>query len=71
MSRRQVSLGRDWQSALDRARCAFRQLFGIPDYGRYITHMQHKHPGAPLLSEREFHAVAIDRRYGGSRPKCC
>lgn len=47
------------------------QVFGMPDFDRYREHMQAKHPGAPLLSEREFHAMAIDRRYGAARPRCC
>ena len=52
-------------------RQALRQVFGIPDFERYRAHMQERHPGAPLLSEREFHAMAIDRRYGAARPRCC
>jgi uncharacterized short protein YbdD (DUF466 family) len=48
-----------------------RQMFGIPDFDRYRAHMQATHPGAPVLSEREFHAMAIDRRYGAARPRCC
>jgi uncharacterized short protein YbdD (DUF466 family) len=52
-------------------RRALRQVFGIPDFDRYREHMHAKHPGAPLLSEREFHAMAIDRRYGSARPRCC
>jgi len=53
------------------ARRAFLQVFGIPDFERYREHMHAKHPGAPLLSEREFHAHAIDRRYGAAKPRCC
>ncbi len=52
-------------------RRACRQMFGIPDFERYRAHMQEKHPGAPLMSEREFCAAAIDRRYGTGRPRCC
>jgi uncharacterized short protein YbdD (DUF466 family) len=52
-------------------RRALRQVFGIPDFDRYREHMQARHPDAPLLSEREFHAMAIDRRYGAARPRCC
>lgn len=52
-------------------RRGLKQLFGIPDFDRYREHMQIKHPGTPLLSEREFHAMAIDRRYGAGRPRCC
>lgn len=60
-----------WQSRLERTRRAIRQLFGIPDYARYVEHMQRRHPDMPLVSEREYHSIAIERRYGGSRPKCC
>ncbi len=56
---------------LQRLRRALRQMFGIPDFDRYREHMQARHPGVPLLSEREFHAMAIDRRYGAARPRCC
>jgi len=59
--------GARWQAI----RRALRQMFGIPDFDRYREHMRTKHPGAPLLSEREFHAMAIDRRYGAARPRCC
>ena len=48
-----------------------RQLIGIPDFERYLAHMRATHPGEPALSEREFHARAIDRRYGAGRPGCC
>ena len=56
---------------LQRLRQACRQMFGIPDFDRYLAHMHARHPDAPVLSEREFHAMAIDRRYGASRPRCC
>jgi len=52
-------------------RRAFRQMFGIPDFDRYVEHMQLRHPGEPVLSERKFYAMAIDRRYGAARPRCC
>ena len=48
-----------------------RQVFGIPDYERYIAHMAAQHPDAPLLSRREFFAQSIDRKYGKSGPRCC
>ncbi|RDK00280.1 YbdD/YjiX family protein [Paraburkholderia lacunae] len=47
------------------------QLFGIPDYERYVEHMASHHPGEPLLSRRVFCARAIDRKYGGNGPRCC
>ena len=60
-----------WRSRLQALRQAGRQMFGIPDFDHYRAHMQAKHPDAPLLSERDFHAMAIDRRYGAARPRCC
>ena len=62
------------ESVLDRMRgirqiC--RQLFGIPDYERYLAHAAEHHPGAPVLSRRDFCAQAIERKYGKSGPRCC
>jgi len=56
---------------MQKIRQACRQLFGIPDYDRYLAHVRANHPDEPILSEREFHALAIDRRYGGMSPRCC
>jgi len=58
----------DWRA---RVRRAYLQVFGIPDYTRYLDHMGAHHPGAPLLSERAFHAQAIDRKYRKSGARCC
>lgn len=48
-----------------------RQVFGIPDYERYLAHAAAHHPGARVLSRREFCAQAIERKYGKSGPRCC
>ncbi|HMD59330.1 MAG TPA: YbdD/YjiX family protein [Steroidobacteraceae bacterium] len=48
-----------------------RRLLGIPDYDGYLAHRQQQHPGQAVLSEREFHAEAIDRKYGAAGPRCC
>jgi uncharacterized short protein YbdD (DUF466 family) len=52
-------------------RQACRQIFGIPDYERYLAHMAAHHAGEPMLSRREFFARSIDRKYGKSGPRCC
>jgi uncharacterized short protein YbdD (DUF466 family) len=52
-------------------RQACRQIFGIPDYERYLAHMAAQHPELPVLSRREFFARSIDRKYGKSGPRCC
>ena len=48
-----------------------RQLFGIPDYERYLAHATVRHPGEPVLSRRDFCARAIEHKYGKSGPRCC
>jgi uncharacterized short protein YbdD (DUF466 family) len=52
-------------------RTGWLQIFGIPDYERYLDHREVHHPGAPVLSRREFFAQAIDRKYSRSGPRCC
>lgn len=52
-------------------RQACRQIFGIPDYDRYLSHQAENHPGQPVLSRRDFYVQSIDRKYGKSGPRCC
>ncbi|HTS24036.1 MAG TPA: YbdD/YjiX family protein [Casimicrobiaceae bacterium] len=52
-------------------RQACRQVFGIPDYDRYLAHFTRQHPGETPLSRSEFFARSIDRKYGKSGPRCC
>jgi len=47
------------------------QVFGIPDYERYLVHRAIHHPGDAVLSRRDFFAQAIDRKYCRSGPRCC
>jgi uncharacterized short protein YbdD (DUF466 family) len=54
-----------------RVRPAYHQVFGIPDYQRYLEHVAAYHPGQPPLSRREFFARAIERKYRRSGAKCC
>jgi uncharacterized short protein YbdD (DUF466 family) len=48
-----------------------RQVFGIPDYDRYLAHMAAHHAGEPVLTRRDFFARTIDRKYSRSGPRCC
>jgi uncharacterized short protein YbdD (DUF466 family) len=52
-------------------RRAYLQIFGIPDYERYLAHMAAHHPGEAPLSRRDFSARAIERKYSRAGPKCC
>ena len=50
---------------------AIRQVFGIPDYERYLRHAAARHPGAPVLSRRVFFTEAVERKYSKSGSRCC
>ena len=52
-------------------RWAYLQIFGIPDYERYLAHVAAHHPGEAPLSRRDFSARAIERKYSRAGPKCC
>ena len=55
-----------------RAWCsACRQVFGMPDYERYLAHAALRHPGAPVLTRAEHSAREIERRYGAGGMRCC
>jgi len=60
-----------WRARLNAMRRAYLQVFGIPDYARYVEHMAAHHPGDDVLSPRVFHARAIDRKYRKSGARCC
>ena len=67
-------IGTSMELVLERVRVIrqiCRQMFGIPDYERYLAHAAVRHPDAPVLSRREFCAQAIERKYGRSAPRCC
>ena len=61
------SLGRRWQSLCS----ACRQVFGMPDYERYLEHAAQLHPGAPVLSRDDYCAKVIEPRYGQGVGRCC
>jgi uncharacterized short protein YbdD (DUF466 family) len=52
-------------------RRAYLQIFGIPDYERYLAHVTARHPGEAPLSRRDFSARAIERKYARAGAKCC
>ena len=48
-----------------------RQIFGIPDYERYLAHAAARHPGRPVLSRSAYCAQAIEHKYGKGGQRCC
>ena len=58
-------------SAIGRLGTVLRRLFGMPDYPRYLAHQHRCHPGAPVLSEKEFVRAELERKYAGGGARCC
>jgi uncharacterized short protein YbdD (DUF466 family) len=48
-----------------------RRVFGMPDYGAYVTHLRACHPGDPVPSEREYFDLYVKSRYGDGPTRCC
>jgi uncharacterized short protein YbdD (DUF466 family) len=49
----------------------FRQVFGMPDYDRYLEHRRQCHPGEPVLGPRAFYQQQLEQRYAGGTGRCC
>lgn len=48
-----------------------RTVIGVPDYDRYVRHMQVRHPDCPLLSAAEFANMKLEARYSRPGSRCC
>jgi uncharacterized short protein YbdD (DUF466 family) len=61
-----------WLGRSMRSVCSVcRQVFGMPDYERYLAHAEATHPGAPVLTRNDYCARVIERRYGQGTGRCC
>lgn len=57
-----------WSSIRD----FLNDIAGVPNYQRYVEHLNKHHPDQTPMSEKEFHQKATDEKYGGgSIRRCC
>lgn len=49
----------------------WRDIFGMPDYERYLEHRRCHHPGEPVLSRGEHFKQQVEGRYAGGGGRCC
>jgi len=56
---------------LARIGTTIRRIAGMPDYPGYLHHMAERHPGCPVLSERQFYDEQVMARYGNGASRCC
>jgi uncharacterized short protein YbdD (DUF466 family) len=48
-----------------------REVSGESAYDRYLAHAHAAHPGAPVLSRREFERRRMDQRDDRPESRCC
>ncbi len=48
-----------------------RTIIGVPDYERYLRHMQARHPGCAVQTPAEFAQARLDARYSRPGSRCC
>jgi uncharacterized short protein YbdD (DUF466 family) len=53
------------------ALAVLRRIIGVPDYDRYVAHMQAHHPGCAVLPRDEFMRERMADRYSRPGNRCC
>ena len=48
-----------------------RTIIGVPDYERYVAHVQECHPGREPMSRTEFAKNRMEARYNQPGNRCC
>ncbi len=56
---------------LERVACVVRRVIGVPDYDRYVDHMQVHHPGEPVMTREDFIQQRQADRYSRPGARCC
>ena len=59
------------RAAAAQIRGGWLRILGAPDYRAYLAHHAANHVDACPLSEREFVAAYMERRYGRGAGRCC
>ena len=60
------------RAAAVQLRRSWLRMIGAPDYEAYLAHLAEHHPGAEPMSERDYVAMFIERRYNGpGAGRCC
>jgi uncharacterized short protein YbdD (DUF466 family) len=63
-----ISSARD---KIERAACILRRVIGVPDYDRYVAHVNAHHPGAQPMSRDEFVKQRMIDKYSRPGGRCC
>jgi uncharacterized short protein YbdD (DUF466 family) len=59
------------KAAAGQFRRGWLRAIGAPDYRAYLEHHAGRHPGVAPLSERDYVALFIERRFASGGGRCC
>ena len=59
-----------WQ-ALKRTAHVVRRIIGVPDYERYVAHVNECHAGTVPMSREEFERSRLEDKYNRPGNRCC
>lgn len=59
------------RDAVRGVRWYLREVSGETGYERYVTHLLREHPGAIVMSRRDFERWRQDERNENPRARCC
>ena len=60
-----------FRAAFARAADILRRIIGVPDYERYVAHLQGCHPGTKPMTRDEFFRQSWETRYSQPGSRCC
>jgi uncharacterized short protein YbdD (DUF466 family) len=56
---------------LRRAAAVLRRVIGVPDYDRYLAHVQACHPGTQPMTRQQFEESRLYDKYSRPGQRCC
>jgi uncharacterized short protein YbdD (DUF466 family) len=59
------------RDALRGVRWYLREVAGETAYDRYVEHLRSEHPGALIMSRRDFERLRQDNRDAKPQARCC
>jgi uncharacterized short protein YbdD (DUF466 family) len=55
----------------NKAKATIKVIFNIPDYDKYLRHLQEHHSEAAPMTEKEFYMCSLKERYESGKIKGC
>jgi len=59
------------RARIDRVLWVVRRIIGVPDYDRYVAHVNAHHPGTTPMGRDEFVQQRLVDKYSRPGSRCC